>query len=83
MWDFNSLELDLKRPIPNDVSISRSQKPKNIGVLAEEIGLTPDEFDMYGKTKAKVNLNVLNRLDGRPSGKYVCVAGKYSFIHNL
>lgn len=75
MWALKSLPLDLKRPIPNDISISRSQKPKNIGQLGEEIGLTSDECDMYGKTKAKVSLSVLKRLQESANGNYIVVAG--------
>lgn len=75
MWEMKYLPLEIKRPIPNDITISRSQKPKNIASLAEEIGLTSDELDMYGKTKAKVDLSVLKRLEGRKNGNYVVVAG--------
>ncbi|VDO16760.1 unnamed protein product [Haemonchus placei] len=41
--------------------------------LAEEIGILPEELDPYGKKKAKVSLDVLQRLDHVKNGKYVVV----------
>jgi methylenetetrahydrofolate dehydrogenase (NADP+)/methenyltetrahydrofolate cyclohydrolase/formyltetrahydrofolate synthetase len=59
----------------SDIDIAKAQVPKNIGELANEIGLHPDEVDLYGKKKAKVSLKVLNRLQDQPNGKYVVVTG--------
>ncbi|XP_065051570.1 C-1-tetrahydrofolate synthase, cytoplasmic-like [Rhopilema esculentum] len=74
-WDLKTLHLELQRPVPSDIKISRSQKPKHVSQLAEELRLLPEEIDFYGKTKAKVSLSVLERLKERPDGKYVVVAG--------
>ena len=38
-----------------------------------EAGLEPDEFDLYGKYKAKVDLSVLERLQAKPDAKLICV----------
>ena len=35
----------------------------------------PEEFEPYGRYKAKVALGVLDRLRDTPDGKLVCVAG--------
>lgn len=59
----------------SDIEISRRQSPKAIDVLAKEIGLLSEELEMYGRTKAKVRLSVLDRLKEQPDGKYVLVAG--------
>lgn len=56
-WKLKLLPLQLKSPVPHDIDISRSQPPKHIGELANEIGLIPDEVDLYGRTKAKVKEN--------------------------
>lgn len=61
--------------ISRDLEIARSQKPKNISVLAEEIGIFPEELELYGTKKAKVSLDVVKRLSGRKDGKYIVVAG--------
>ena len=55
--------------------MARAQIPKDVASLAEEMGLLPAELDLYGKKKAKVSLEVLQRLQHRKSGKYVVVAG--------
>eukprot|EP00111_Clytia_hemisphaerica_P020079 TCONS_00059178-protein len=75
MWDIEYLPLILENPVPSDISISRSQKPKYIGKLAEELKIQPEEVDYYGKTKAKVGLSILERLKDQKDGKYVVVAG--------
>jgi len=74
-WKFSALPLELKRPVPSDIEISRSQKPKNVSQLAEELELLPEEIDFYGKSKAKVSLSILDRLKEKQNGKYVVVAG--------
>ena len=61
--------------VPSDIEVARAQTPKDVGLLAAEIGLLPSEVDLYGKKKAKVCLSTLSRLSTRQSGKYVCVAG--------
>uniref|UniRef100_A0A8C4EKQ5 formate--tetrahydrofolate ligase n=1 Tax=Dicentrarchus labrax TaxID=13489 RepID=A0A8C4EKQ5_DICLA len=62
--------------IPNsDIVISRSCVPKPIDRLAREVGLLSDEVELYGKTKAKVQLNIIKRLQAQPDGKYVVVTG--------
>ena len=55
--------------------ISRSCVPKHIGRLAKEVGLLSDEVELFGKTKAKVQLNIMKRLQSQPDGKYVVVTG--------
>lgn len=55
--------------------ISRSCVPKPIDHLAKEVGLLPDEVELFGTTKAKVRLNIIQRLQAQPDGKYVVVTG--------
>ncbi|MFH4980360.1 hypothetical protein AB6A40_007069 [Gnathostoma spinigerum] len=74
-WKLHPLTLELQRPVPSDIIVSRSQQPKEIDVLAHEIGILPHELDMYGKTKAKVSLEILERLAAQPNGKYIVIAG--------
>ncbi|ELW72771.1 Monofunctional C1-tetrahydrofolate synthase, mitochondrial [Tupaia chinensis] len=59
----------------SDIEISRAQTPKAVDVLAKEIGLLADEIEIYGKSKAKVRLSLLERLKDQADGKYVLVAG--------
>ena len=41
--------------------------------IALELGIMDDELLPYGKYKAKISLDVLERLENRPNGKYVVV----------
>ena len=59
----------------SDIDIAMAQTPKPIRALAEEIGLLSDEVDLYGSKKAKVTLDVLERLQSNIDGKYVVVTG--------
>ncbi|ELU03765.1 hypothetical protein CAPTEDRAFT_170278 [Capitella teleta] len=74
-WKMSYLPISPLIPVPSDIEVAMAQTPKNIGDLASEIGLLPSEVDLYGKKKAKVSLNVLDRLKDLPSGGYVVVAG--------
>lgn len=57
----------------SDIEIARAQVPKDILVLANEIGLLPTEVSQYGSKKAKIALSVLDRLKDHPNGKYVVI----------
>uniref|UniRef100_A0A914GXE3 C-1-tetrahydrofolate synthase, cytoplasmic n=1 Tax=Globodera rostochiensis TaxID=31243 RepID=A0A914GXE3_GLORO len=74
-WKLYPLNICPASPVPADIDISRSQKPKPISRLAAEIGISQTELELYGHSKAKVSLGVLKRLKGRPEGKYIVVAG--------
>lgn len=69
------LPLKLQEPVPSDIAISRAQRPKPITTVATEIGIAPHELEPYGHTKAKVSLDVLDRLSHRRNGRYVLVCG--------
>uniref|UniRef100_A0A667ZZ07 formate--tetrahydrofolate ligase n=1 Tax=Myripristis murdjan TaxID=586833 RepID=A0A667ZZ07_9TELE len=74
-WDISYTKLNLQKPVPSDIVISRSCVPKPIDCLAREVGLMSDEVELYGKTKAKVQLDIIKRLQAQPDGKYVVVTG--------
>ena len=59
---------------PSDLEIARSVTPRPIVDIAVELGLRPEELELYGPTKAKVTLEAITRLEAeRPRGKYVVV----------
>ena len=64
---------ELKRPVPSDLDIAQSIEPLPISQIAEEAGILPEELIPYGRTKAKVRLEVRDRLADRPNGKYILV----------
>jgi formyltetrahydrofolate synthetase len=65
--------LELKHPVPSDIDIAHAATMKPIKELADEIGLLADEVELHGKFKAKVKLEVLERLKDVPNGKYIDV----------
>ncbi len=58
----------------SDLEIAQSVPLKPIAEVAADLGLLPDELYAYGPYKAKVSLNVLDRLRDRPNGKYIDVS---------
>jgi methylenetetrahydrofolate dehydrogenase (NADP+)/methenyltetrahydrofolate cyclohydrolase/formyltetrahydrofolate synthetase len=65
----------LKRvtPVPSDIEIAQAAVLKPITTIAEEMGILPDELELFGPYKAKVKLEILERLGNTPNGKYVDV----------
>ena len=55
------------------LSMAQSARLKPIDDVASAMGLRSDEIELFGSTKAKINLEVLDRLADRPSAKYVVV----------
>jgi formyltetrahydrofolate synthetase len=59
--------------LPSSLEIAQTATLRPIEEIAALAGLEPDEVEPYGRTKAKIDLSVLDRLAGRPDGKLVCV----------
>ena len=51
-----------------DIEIANSIKPLHITEVARNLGVSEDDLEMYGKYKAKLNINKLN-----PKGKLILV----------
>lgn len=56
-----------------DVEIAQSAKMKPISEIAQKVGLEDDDLELYGKYKAKIALEAINRLENNPDGKLVLV----------
>lgn len=56
-----------------DIEINRSVKARPIQHVADQLGILANELFPYGKLKAKVSLDVLERLQASPLGKYILV----------
>ena len=54
-----------------DIEIAQNAKLKKIGEIAQSIGLMEDDYEPYGKYKAKVSLDVLKRNAGKKDGKLI------------
>lgn len=60
-------------PVPTDIEIAQAAEMIPIVEVARSLGLSEDDLDLYGRWKAKVHLDVLERLQDRPNGKYIDV----------
>ena len=70
---FQPTKLKLLRPVPSDIAIAQAGKLKTILQVAEELGIRENELELYGPYKAKIKLEILERLKNRPNGIYVDV----------
>ena len=59
--------------VPTDIEIAQGAKLRPIADVAADLGLSDDDFELYGKYKAKIRLSVLERRP--PKGRLVLVTG--------
>ncbi|HID95917.1 MAG TPA: formate--tetrahydrofolate ligase [Candidatus Latescibacteria bacterium] len=57
----------------SDLEIAQAARMRPITEIAGDLGLQEEELEPYGKYKAKVSLEVLERLKGNPDGKLITV----------
>jgi formate--tetrahydrofolate ligase len=58
--------------VPSDIEIAQRARMRPITDVAADLGLAPDELDLYGKYKAKISLDVSQR---PTRGRLVLVTG--------
>ena len=56
-----------------DIQIAQEATMKPITEVAESLGISFDELELYGKYKAKITDEYLNRIQSNPNGKLVLV----------
>jgi formate--tetrahydrofolate ligase len=59
--------------MPSSLEIAQEAELRPIAEIAEDVNLEPVEYDLYGNYKAKVGLDVLERLKDVRDGKLICV----------
>jgi formate--tetrahydrofolate ligase len=59
--------------IPADIDIARAATLLPIERIAEKLGIAAEDLEHYGKTKAKISLELYRRLQDKPSGKLILV----------
>ncbi|GAV26042.1 formate--tetrahydrofolate ligase [Carboxydothermus islandicus] len=57
----------------SDIEIAQEAKLEPIVKIAEKLGLTEDDIELYGKYKAKIAAHVWDRIKDRPDGKLILV----------
>lgn len=70
---FRTTRLITQKPVPSDIAIAQAAQLRPISEVAEDLGILPQELELYGPYKAKVKLEVLERLKDLPDGKYIDV----------
>jgi len=70
---FQPTKIKLLRPVPSDIDIAQAAKLKPILQIAEELGVKESELELFGPYKAKIKLEILDRIGKRPNGTYVDV----------
>ena len=63
----------MRMEMPSSLEIAQAATLRPIEEIAAAAGLLPDEAEPYGRTKAKVDLSVLDRLRDTADGKLICV----------
>jgi len=67
------MSVRIVQPVPSDIDIAQAAELRPIADVAAGLGLGVDDLDLYGKHKAKIHLDVLDRLRDKPLGHYVDV----------
>ena len=50
---------ETRTPVPSDIEVAQACVPLRIQEIAEELGLSSEEYDLYGKYKAKAQPDIL------------------------
>lgn len=56
-----------------DIEIAQAAQPQPIARIAGDLGIREDEYEPYGRYKAKLNESLFRRLAGKPDGKLILV----------
>jgi len=59
--------------MPSSLEIAQAATLRPITDVAADAGIEPGELEPYGRTKAKVDLSIIERLAGRPDAKLINV----------
>ena len=58
---------------PSAIEISQKARLLPIEAVAARVGIKEEDMDLYGKTKAKISLDLYRRLQTAPAGKLILV----------
>ncbi len=62
-----------KPKLKSDIDIALSVKLKPITEIAESVGMSEDDLELYGKYKAKLSYDYLKKLQAKQEGKLILV----------
>lgn len=61
------------KKIPSDLEIAQAAKIRPIVEVAKELGIGEEYLELYGKNKAKVTLDFMDKIKNNKHGKYIDV----------
>jgi formate--tetrahydrofolate ligase len=62
-----------KKPVPSDIEIAQASKMRLITEVAKKLGIPDEALSPFGHYKAKVSLDYIDSLKGKPDGKLILV----------
>ena len=63
----------MDKGLKTDIEIAQEAVLDNIVDVADKIGIGPDDLELYGRYKAKISDEYIDRISGRPDGKLILV----------
>ncbi|MEZ4680050.1 MAG: formate--tetrahydrofolate ligase [Caldilineaceae bacterium] len=63
----------MTNPVPSDIEIAQAATLQPIEAIAEKMGLSRADIELYGDNMAKIKLGAIDKLKERPNAKYVVV----------
>ena len=63
----------MTNPVPSDIEIAQAAQLDPIESIAEKMGLSRADIELYGENMAKIKLEAIEKLQARPNAKYVVV----------
>lgn len=64
---------ETNRTLPPDIEVARAAKMLPIEEIAAKLNIVDEDLEHYGKSKAKVSLDLYRRLEKKPNGKLILV----------
>ena len=61
------------KAVPSDIEIAQKSRMQPIGEIAKKLGIPDSAISPYGHYKAKVSLDYIDTLKGKPNGKLILV----------
>jgi formate--tetrahydrofolate ligase len=62
-----------KKPVPSDIEIAQASKMRLITEVAKKLGIPDEALSPFGHYKAKISLDYIDSLKGKPDGKLILV----------
>src|SRR5438046_10612582 len=62
-----------KKPVPSDIDIAQASQMRRIGEVAKKLGIPDEALSPFGHYKAKISLDYIDTLKGKPDGKLILV----------